>query len=161
MAANGINLGFDAQYPLEIKRHPPSSTTVSSAGNNPANISVFRIIKMMRLLLGKTCISLELFLKMGQLSTQLPSKCFQSFKVTPKKSVYSKELLGERNVSQGIFFKCYSIVFWGDMFCLLLNMLLFRNVHSSFHFSFWIQLHCDFFCKSFMNTVSGGSSLIG
>lgn len=111
MAANGINLGFDAQYPLEIKRHPPSSTTVSSAGNNPANISVFRIIKMMRLLLGKTCISLELFLKMGQLSTQLPSKCFQSFKVTPKKSVYSKELLGERNVSQGIFLNAIPLYF--------------------------------------------------
>lgn len=66
---------------------------------------------MLLLLGGKTYRSLECCLKTGRLSTQLPIKCFPSFKVTLKKSVYSKELLGERNVSQDIFLNAVLLYF--------------------------------------------------
>lgn len=106
MAANGVTPSFDMQYPSEINKLESSSTR-----NNQANVSVFQIIKMLLLLGGKMYRSLECRLKTGWLSTQLPIKCFLSFKVTLKKSVYSKELLGERNVSQDIFLNAVPLYF--------------------------------------------------
>lgn len=38
MAANGINPGFDMQYPSEINTRASPSPSVSSARNNQANI---------------------------------------------------------------------------------------------------------------------------
>lgn len=83
----------------------------------------------------------------------ITSYLFLVFRSNPAEiCLFLRVVWGEKCLPRYPFEGCSS-VFWGDMLCLLLNTLLFKNAHLSFTPFILNSTTMWLFCESFMNKV--------